>query len=91
MGHNRKNYLLPLLDKVRLRKRFVVETLFAKPKSNTGLEPTRHQSPVNALVHILSCLAAYTLAQPKANIGNFAIPNPIPNIPIHNKGAVYPD
>ena len=29
-------------------------------------------------LHILSCLAATTLAQPKVNIGNFAIPNPMP-------------
>ena len=41
-----------------------------------GLEHTRHRCPVNALVHILSCLAAYTLAQPKVNIGNIPIPNP---------------
>ena len=46
-----------------------------------GLEHTRHRWPVNALVHILSCLAATTLAQPKVNIGNFAIPNPMPTIP----------
>ena len=32
-----------------------------------GLEHTRHRSPVNALVHILSCLAATTLAQPKVS------------------------
>ena len=43
-------------------------------------EHTRPRSPVNALVHILSCPAACTLAQPKVNIGNIAIPMPI--IPI---------
>ena len=78
---NRKNYLLPLLDKVLLRKRFIIAILLAKLKSNMGLEHTRHRSPVNALVHILSCLAATTLAQPKANVDNFAIPNPISTIP----------
>ena len=44
-----------------------------------GLEHSRHRWPSNALVHILSCLAAYTLAQPKVNIGN--IPNPLPTSP----------
>ena len=72
---NMKNYLMPLMDKVLLRKRFVIETLFDKLKSSMGLEHTRHRSPVNALVHILSFLAAYTLAQPKVNIGNIVIPN----------------
>ena len=45
-----------------------------------GLEHTCHRWPVNALVHILSCLAAYTLAQPKVNIGNIPIPTPISTI-----------
>ena len=43
-----------------------------------GLQHTRHRSPINALVHIVSCLAAYTLAQPKgtiANSGHIPIPN----------------
>ena len=75
---NMKNYLMPLLDKLLLRKRFIIETLFNKLKSGMGLEHTRHRSPINALVHIASCLAAYTLAQPKgtiANSGHIPIPN----------------
>jgi len=59
-----KNYLMPLLDKLLLRKRFIIETLLGKLKPNMGLEHTRHRSPIHALVHILSCLAAITLAQP---------------------------
>ena len=75
---NMKNHLMPLLDKLLLRKRFIIETLFNKLKSGMGLEHTRHRSPINALVHIVSCLAAYTLAQPKgtiANSGHIPIPN----------------
>ena len=53
-----KNDLLPLLDNVVLRKRFMIETLFDKRKSNMGLEHTRHRCPSNALVHVFSCLAA---------------------------------
>ena len=63
-----KNHLMPLMDKLLLRKRFIIETLLVKLKSHIwymGLEHTRHRSPSNALVHIFSCLAAYTLAQPK--------------------------
>ena len=79
---NMRNDLMPLLDKVILRKRFIVETPFSKLKSNMVLEHTRHRSPVNTLVHILSYLAAYILAQPKINIGNVGIPDPMPSIPI---------
>ena len=73
-----KNYLMPLLDKLLLRKRFIIETLFNKLESGMGLQHTRHRSPINALVHIVSCLAAYTLAQSKetiANSGHIPIPN----------------
>ncbi len=36
---------------------------------------TCHQSPINACVQILSCLAAYSLAQFKVNMGTIAIPD----------------
>ena len=39
---NMKNFLLPILDKIMLRKRFIIETLFDKLKSSMGLEHTRH-------------------------------------------------
>ena len=59
---SRKNSLLPLPAKVLLRND--AETLFVKIKSSMGLGHTGHRSPANALVHILSCLSATTLAQP---------------------------
>ena len=39
---NMKNYLMPMLDKVLLRKRFIIETLFDKLKCSMGLEHSRH-------------------------------------------------
>ena len=78
---NMKNHLMPLLDKVLLRKRCIIETLFDKLKSSMGLEHNRHRSPINALVHILSCLAAYTLAQPKVKMGKVRFPSTLPNLP----------
>ena len=87
-----KNYLLPLLDKVLLRKRFIIETLFDKLKSHMGLEHSRHRSPINTLVHIISCLAATTLAQPKGNMGESSLltlwrPSHAPPDLIHNWGS----
>jgi hypothetical protein len=65
---NMKNYLMPWLDKCLLRKRFIVETVFDTLKSHMGLEHSRHRSPINALIHILSCLAAYALKPTKPAI-----------------------
>ncbi|KKZ11300.1 MAG: hypothetical protein TE42_08215 [Candidatus Synechococcus spongiarum SP3] len=75
--------LAPMLDTVLLRKRFIMETLFEELKSSRGLEYTCHRSSIHALVHILPCLAAYTLAYITRglNIGNIGILNPGPNIP----------
>ncbi|KKZ15254.1 MAG: hypothetical protein TH68_01360 [Candidatus Synechococcus spongiarum 142] len=75
---------MPMVDKVLLHKRFGIKTLFEAFKSTMGLEPTRHHSPINDLIHILSCLAAYTLAQPKGKSGTVAIPNPMPTIPCNS-------
>ncbi len=71
---NMKNYLMPLFDKLLLRKRFIIETLFDKLKSDMGLEHTRHRSPTNAFVHVLSCLAAYMLGKNKVKMTNVAYP-----------------
>ena len=59
---NLRNYLMPLADKIMLRKRFVIETVIDTLKSEMGLEHSRHRSPVNAMVHVLSCLVAYAFS-----------------------------
>ena len=65
---NMKNYLMPWIDKILLRKRFIVETVFDTLKSSMGLEHSRHRSPINAMVHILSCLTAYAYKTNKPKI-----------------------
>ena len=65
---NRRNHLMLLDDKILLRKRFVIETVFDILKCAMGLEHTRHRSPVNAMVHILSCLVAYAYRPGKPSI-----------------------
>ena len=49
---NMKNYLMPMADKIMLRKRFLIETVLDTLKSEMRLEHSRHRSPVNAMVHI---------------------------------------
>jgi len=51
---NMRNYLMPLADKIMLRKRFVIETVLDTLKSEMGLEHSRHRLVVNAMVHVLS-------------------------------------
>ena len=65
---NRKNYLMPLADKLMLRQRFVIETVLDILKCEMGLEHSRHRSVMNAMVHILSCLVAYAFRPGKPSI-----------------------
>ncbi|MCY4542035.1 MAG: transposase, partial [Rhodobacteraceae bacterium] len=55
------NCLMPLEDKLLLRQRRVIETLFGRLKEDMRLEHSRRRSATNALVHIVSCLAACIL------------------------------
>ena len=75
-----KNLLLPLLDKLLLRKPSSIKILLAKLKSGMKLERSRHRSLRNVFIQILSCRTAYSLGQPKVNIGNIGIPNTMPSI-----------
>jgi hypothetical protein len=65
---NMRNYLMPLADKLMLRKRFVIETVLDTLKSEMGLEHSRHRSVVNAMVHVMSCLVAYAFRPGKPSI-----------------------
>ena len=65
---NMRNHLMPLADKLMLRQRFLIETVLDTLKSEMGLEHSRHRSPVNAMVHVLSCLVAYAFRPGKPSI-----------------------
>ena len=59
-----KNKLLPLLDKVLLRKRTLIETVNDQLKNICQIEHSRHRSVTNFLVNLVAGLIAYTY-QPK--------------------------
>lgn len=61
---NMKNHLLPLYDKVMLRKRALIETINDQLKNVSQIEHTRHRSVVNFAVNLLAGLVAY-VHQPK--------------------------
>jgi hypothetical protein len=61
---NMKNRLLPLMDKLLLRKRAIIESVVDQLKNISQIEHTRHRSPINCFINILAGLIAYC-HQPK--------------------------
>jgi hypothetical protein len=61
---NMRNVLMPLADKLLLRKRAIIESINDQLKNICQIEHTRHRSPLNFLVHLLAGLVAYC-HQPK--------------------------
>ena len=61
---NMHNRLLPLMDKLLLRKRSIIETINDQLKNISHIAHTRHRSPTNFLVNLIAGLIAYT-HQPK--------------------------
>jgi len=65
---NMKNKLMPLLDKLLLRKRSLIETVFDQLKNIAQIEHTRHRSVTNFLVNLLAALIAYTYQEKKPSL-----------------------
>jgi len=64
LKRNMKNKLMPLLDKVLLRKRVLIECVNDQLKNMSQIEHTRHRSAANGIVNMLAAVVAYTF-QPK--------------------------
>ncbi|ALT18466.1 transposase [Piscirickettsia salmonis] len=65
---NMKNKLMPIIDKILLRKRGVIESVFDQLKNISQIEHSRHRSVNNFMVNILAGLAAYCLQEKKASL-----------------------
>ena len=61
---NLKNKLIPMTDKILLRKRSLIETVNDQLKNISYLVHSRHRSLHNFLLNLITALIAYTL-QPK--------------------------
>jgi hypothetical protein len=68
---NMKNRLIPLMDKLLLRKRAISETIIDQLKNISQIEHSRHRSPIHFLVNLLSGLIAYCHQpkKPSLNLG----------------------
>ena len=65
---NVANKLMPLMDKLLLRKRALIESINDELKNMCQIEHTRHRSPINFLVNLFSGLVAYTFFPKKPSI-----------------------
>ena len=59
-----KNKLMPVLDKLLLRKRALIECVNDQLKNISQIEHTCHRSAANGIVNMLAAVVAYTF-QPK--------------------------
>ena len=69
LRNNMKNRLITIYDKLMLRKRSIVETVFDQLKNISQIEHSRHRSPMNFIVNLLSGLIAYSLREKKPSVG----------------------
>ncbi|MBW4528798.1 MAG: transposase [Phormidium tanganyikae FI6-MK23] len=65
-----KQRLMPLNDRLLLRKRAITETIIDQLKNISQIEHSRHRSPVNCFVNILGGLIAYCHQPKKPTIAN---------------------
>lgn len=65
---NMKNKLIPLYDKILLRKRSVIETINDELKNVAQLVHSRHRSVYNFCMNVLSVLVAYSFFEKKPSI-----------------------
>jgi hypothetical protein len=63
-----KNRLMPLLDKIMLRKRAIIESVNDQLKNISQIEHSRHRSVANCFVNLLGGLIAYTWREKKPSL-----------------------
>jgi len=65
---NLKNKLMPLVDKLLLRKRALIETVNDQIKNICQIEQTRHRSVADFIVNLIAALIAYTYQEKKPSL-----------------------
>ena len=65
---NMKNILMPLDEKINLKKRAIIESVNDILMSVFDIEHTRHRSPINAIIHTLGALVAYGFYEQKPTV-----------------------
>ncbi|ENM5770104.1 IS982 family transposase [Vibrio mimicus] len=65
---NMKPKMMKLWDRLMLRKRFIIETVFDQLKNISQIEHSRHRSCVSFMVNLLAGLIAYSFQPKKPSI-----------------------
>ena len=65
---NMKNTLMPLRDKILLRKRSIIETINDQLKNICQAEHSRHRSFGNFITNLVASLIAYSFQEKKPSI-----------------------
>ena len=65
---NMKNRLIPIADKLLLRRRAIIETINDQLKNISQIEHSRHRSFTNFLVNLLAALLAYCFQEKKPSL-----------------------
>ena len=65
---NMKNQLMPLYDKIMLRKRSVIETINDELKNICQIEHSRHRSTINFVINLFASIGAYCFFDKKPAI-----------------------
>lgn len=68
LKRNMKQRLMPLGERLLLRKRAIIETIIDQLKNISQIEHSRHRSPVNCFVNLLGGLIAYCHQSKKPSI-----------------------
>jgi hypothetical protein len=70
LAENMQPKIMLLFEKIMLKKRSIIESVFGVLKQHFDLEHTRHRSTANAFVHMLSTIAAYCMKKTKPTSNN---------------------
>lgn len=65
---NMVNRLMPVIDKILLRKRSLIETINDQLKNVAQIEHTRHRSSSNFVIHLLGGLISYSHKEKKPSL-----------------------
>jgi hypothetical protein len=74
LKRNMKNKVMPVIDKLLLRKRALMECVNDQLKNVSQIEHTRHRRASNGIVNILAAAVAYTFQPKKPALDLFTTP-----------------
>ena len=77
---NMRNILMPMYDKIILRKRALLESVNDELKNIAQVEHSRHRSFTNFFTNALGALAAYCFQPKKPSINLELVDNPWPSL-----------